>query len=249
MNRWGAAGILRTGSALMALVVVLGLLAAIVAGYFATRPARWSASQEAAPAQLAPTRSTTPARPVAAQPVPACLQELDLRLPHLDGIAGVVVVASQSDDRRQYRTNVSNLSCSCPDFVKRRAHLPDRDLRRICKHLVEALERVGALDRMDDVARAIVSPRTPRGSKKEQADGVREERFFQLNDGEDVVVFGLSTGGSWISVFARRGGSRRANHYRRYAFSVRERRWASGAAPFGSPALERVVDELFLAAA
>lgn len=232
----------------MAFVVVLGLLAAIVAGYFATRPARWSSSQQAASAQLAPPRPPTPARPVAAQPVPAYLRELDLRLPHIDG-AGVVVVASQSDARRQYRTDVSNLSCSCPDFVKRRAHLPERDIRRICKHLVEALERVGALDRMDDVARAIVSPRTPRGSKKEQADGVREERFFQLNDGEDVVVLGLSPGGSWISVFARRGESRRATHYRRYAFSVRERRWASGAAPFGSPALERMVDELFLAAA
>lgn len=52
-----------------------------------------------------------------------------------------IIVESFSDPGKTYTVNISNLSCSCPDYGENRSEFSLCDPRRLCKHLVETLAK------------------------------------------------------------------------------------------------------------
>jgi hypothetical protein len=66
------------------------------------------------------------------------------------------VVNSLSTPGVTYQINLATLTCSCSDFVKRRASFDSRDARRVCKHLRREMERDHLLDRFGDLARIVI---------------------------------------------------------------------------------------------
>jgi uncharacterized coiled-coil protein SlyX len=51
-------------------------------------------------------------------------------------------IASRSDPSNHFKVNLFKLSCTCPNFARTRSRFAARDMRRICPHIAEAMERI-----------------------------------------------------------------------------------------------------------
>ena len=123
-----------------------------------------------------------------------------------------------SDDR--YWVDLSDLSCTCPDWLEHRKRFPSASLGRCCKHIVLALNRLAQPSNSPAWLRALLA------HYSERAKGIHpEEKWIltQLASGDVLVGMGWN---EWANAFAPRFGT-----YGRWGFNKVEQRWAYGMAP------------------
>ena len=73
-------------------------------------------------------------------------------------------IESYSDENTIYNVSVSEMTCTCPDFLKHRKGVPANDPRRACKHLYVVLEDNNRLSNLSELALAILE--SPSKNKK-----------------------------------------------------------------------------------
>ena len=135
-------------------------------------------------------------------------------------------VMSESEAGVFYQIDLSDMSCTCPDFKLTRKQFVNADPRRACKHIVSSFIENDLLSSQDELAALIfISP--TRG----------ELGTFQTSDG---MIFSLSFEKTkWVSVFTRkrRKGEKGiffTGGYETYGYDRIEKRWSYGEAPSGA---------------
>ena len=162
------------------------------------------------------------------------LEPLSLSLPMYEPTIPQQRVESYSVSNTAYHVDLVALSCTCPDFTKRRTQFLGRDVRRVCKHLLRVLDHEHALDHIDEIARAIVD------------SGCSKQHIYRgLVDSNHSVVVAVTPGDAWIDVFARmrephdRGGAL-TGAYHRYGWNAFNHQWSYGDAPTGGREIRRL---------
>lgn len=146
----------------------------------------------------------------------------------------IQMVESFEGDGPNYQTDLSLLTCTCPDFVKRRSQFPGRGVRRVCKHLYVRFPPA-ICDTFDPLLQAFLSERHP------------SPYLYQAKIGENnVVLLGVTPGEEWLNVFTRRRrkGETPGNftgEYKRYGFSVERNGWAYGNHPAGAHEIRQLI--------
>ena len=87
------------------------------------------------------------------------------------------------------------MTCSCPDFVKKRSHFENRDPRRVCKHLYSALTDSDLILKQTDLCRAVI-----------KAGWVASEFCtFSINRKSEIAfIYGEN---EWINIYFRNRNS------------------------------------------
>lgn len=161
------------------------------------------------------------------------LDELRLRLPAWTIERPVRESVSWDDTGTRYVVDLHALTCSCPDFMQRRAAFADRDPRRLCKHLRTELGD-GLLRAVGEIEGAIV-----------RAGCAKAELYRATVSTNRSVVLGITPADPWIDVFARtfRRGDQHGDlsgPYATYGFNAREHSWSYGSVPVGAGELRRL---------
>ncbi|HEV58425.1 MAG TPA: hypothetical protein ENN87_13185 [Phycisphaerales bacterium] len=122
--------------------------------------------------------------------------------------------ASRSEQGKWYKVNVQRLTCSCPDWQKRRSAYPPGDVRRVCKHVYDKLYQTGVEKHFDDIVRLLIRY------------GRRDRHFFRVDNARGTFVFGFTPGVPWVRVFAKVKGESVVGSY-----NMDEHRWAYDEVP------------------
>lgn len=162
-----------------------------------------------------------------------------LRIP-LDAFPeiGVVHVASHSEPGVSREVDLASRTCSCPDFVKRRAQLSQDDARRLCRHAIDVLGERVLLGRVDDLTRLVL-----------------QDRFFTSYDGLHEteiggvrVIIAFREGERWVNLFGpnnpKTTGGRQAA-FLRFGYDLHDRRWAYGETPRWIRGASAAIRDLF----
>lgn len=147
---------------------------------------------------------------------------VDIRITIPDSLGRIVDhVKSFSQSGCCYEVNTGEMTCSCPDFVERRAGFERDDIRRLCKHMIMVFQRNGALRLSDSLFKSLLEFRP---AKDNIYQGV-------LNSGEPVLLF-VSKGDDFIEVYTRKRrsgdiGGKYTGDYDRFSYSIQMNRWNS----------------------
>jgi hypothetical protein len=125
-----------------------------------------------------------------------------------------------------YQLDLNTLSCSCPDFQKRRTQFSMEDPRRLCKHLIEEIDPFDYFS--GDSAYHILAIDSnygfPTGERIIISVGNKTITAY-INDDKNKV---------WIDVF---------DSENRYGFNVKEQRWSYGTGPDRSKDIAKCLTE------
>ena len=139
-------------------------------------------------------------------------------------------VRSYSDPSIEYIVNLSTLSCTCPDFNKRRIMKAPGSLERVCKHQKSLLLLSGkyAGTLIDEVL------------KDEY-----HSQYYYIHS-EFPAVFGYTIQKEWINVWAAGSESRLGKiSFGRFGYSLLEERWSFGNFPRDQNAIEEIIQGVF----
>ncbi len=128
-----------------------------------------------------------------------------------------ITVESRSGGGR-YAINLHRYTCTCPDFIERRAHRPVGDLGRSCKHLRDAVLSLDVNAFGDELTRVIF--KSPHGPY--------DMIWFAQDSLGNVVAVCIVIDKPWMNIFAKKGGR---GPYERFGFHISEERWAYNYAP------------------
>ncbi len=169
------------------------------------------------------------------------LFDVPLQFPNPKNIPGWTEVTSRGWEQGvTYSMSCSDQRCNCPDFSKMaRQEQQKNQLGRLCKHLVHGLNEIGAFNEASFWVQLLVSTgeRGPFAAVEVRTLGAKPAL---------LVVRGDS---GWIDFYARttrkgeNAGSATGN-YRRYGWSINEKRWVHGDYPRGGPLFRNVIERI-----
>lgn len=129
---------------------------------------------------------------------------------HIDSFAG-------TDET--YIVDLAARTCTCPDFIKRRAALPQQSALRLCKHAASVL--------LAQPIASQINPMLACAYSDEFYSSWDQLMEFPLN-GISIGV-GIKAGTPWVNIIAAKPSKAkrpRPPSYQRYGFNIEERRWA-----------------------
>lgn len=131
---------------------------------------------------------------------------------------------------KNYSVNLSNLSCTCPDFIKRRADFQPTDIRRMCKHISKSIidTKLNAKLTKNNLIRLFVK----RSSEKNKGIPLFHE-LIQINIDEEIKgpnpFYLLLNKDNYplvdVLVLLK-------TTYNRFGYNFEEKRWSYGNNPF-----------------
>jgi len=140
---------------------------------------------------------------------------------HLFFVDRNVEIESYSDPSISYILNLRRMSCTCPDFLKRRSEKPLGSFDRLCKHLRTC---IGESDSIDG---------TP---YKPLFDGEHFNSNYLV--GENIII-GYTPEREWVNVFTLD----KAGDHSGFGYSIDEKRWSYNEIPPNSDDIERVIND------
>jgi hypothetical protein len=215
------------------LLIVAGIVVLLCVAWMARR-----STQVGSPhVDSGPGRSPEPSAVRSAEAArDARFEELRLLVPSFE-LRGPALrsVKSSYEPKIKYQVNLAELTCSCPDFVKRRNQFEGRDARRICKHIYQLLVTERAMANWDDLLTTFLKEHNP----------ARRLLQARLRSGK-IIVIGRTPGAEWIDVYThrRKKGERGGNFsggYDRYGFNLQEKRWSFGRPPAAAGEIRELI--------
>ena len=163
------------------------------------------------------------------------LVALENDIPGLQEIKYAGSIPSFTSLFQSYELDLFSQSCSCPKFASQK-HFRKNDVRRWCKHLIEAMDQHGAFAKLDE--RYYVPIMNALG-------GISEIYQYQHPEMK-AVYFVVGHNEDWLNVIIRRTkqgekAAQASGHYKRYGWSYSQKRWSYGDAPKGASNLRRTL--------
>ena len=140
-------------------------------------------------------------------------------------LPGSVRVKSYSGSG-SYKVNPSAVTCSCPDFHKRRKTFDTDDPRRLCKHLIGVLDAQGAPEELLKYEEGLSF-----WASRRIGFPVCKRKSVQIG-GREVEAFLPEEGYEWAGIYT---------DGRAYALHVQRYYWARNEEPFGADEIARVL--------
>lgn len=150
--------------------------------------------------------------------VAATALNFNLRNAQLPSIPLTLQIKSHSEKGLTYQVDLSEPSCTCPDWVGGRRRIPVGHLTRCCKHVLEAFRQVEPECGWPGWLGAFFSFAWP--------PHLEQSWFIFESRGSFALVSSAAKG--WANVFVEADGS-----YDRFGYNVEERRWSYGISPPG----------------
>lgn len=133
----------------------------------------------------------------------------------------------QGSGRELYQINLQQLSCTCPDFKKRRAYFPEGDIRRVCKHQAQAIIGLRKNMKITDDMRIQNIIRGSQDMGFHVFDQCIEVTFNESVRGPNPFYIFIEPNNDWINVV-----SFSLRSFTRAGYNTIEKRWAYGSSPF-----------------
>jgi hypothetical protein len=150
---------------------------------------------------------------------PEILKKIDLTQPLLPSVPWVTRLRSRSEKGDGWEIDLSQPSCTCPEWRQERSQLPVGHLSRCCRHVLHAFSRLHPQPGWPGWMRAFLGHQwTPHPSKQWMVLRVR-----------DLLVLASTAPVDWADVFAIEEGE-----YERFGYHVMENRWAYDSRPADS---------------
>ncbi|MEI6125374.1 MAG: hypothetical protein WCQ99_02365 [Pseudomonadota bacterium] len=125
-------------------------------------------------------------------------------------------MSSFSDEDTSYAIDTENITCSCPDFSKRRQHYKQDDPRRLCKHLARTLFAMGLPDQFKKF-KNIIKHFSEKKTGFDLADNIKT---ININSKHFIILW--SRDNPWVNIYEEAD---------RFGYNVEEARWSYGKAP------------------
>jgi hypothetical protein len=139
-------------------------------------------------------------------------------------VVDYIGTAASSDGTGEYRVDLKNHSCTCPDWVGWRRSTPPQDYKRVCKHIAQIYHALEiASETGDPMFDAFIVDHVCR----ERGTLPQDEWVVEMVNGK-AVLYGHTPSKPWVNVFAPQGSA-----YDRFGFNKEERRWSYGESPKG----------------
>jgi hypothetical protein len=141
-------------------------------------------------------------------------------LPVVDYVGSV----ASSDGTGEYRVDLKNHICTCPDWVGWRRSAPPQDYKRACKHIARLYHALEIASETEDLMfDAFIVDHVCR----DRGTLPQDEWLLEMVNGK-AVLYGQTPGKPWVNIFAPQGSG-----YDRFGFNKEERRWSYGESPRG----------------
>jgi hypothetical protein len=150
----------------------------------------------------------------------------DANLPTFTDAACRSIQVESTDGKKTYVVDLQSYTCTCPDFVEKRAKEPPLVATRACKHICRLLNAEPNKSRLSPLVRCMVE------NCAEHGFGVPPGWLID-NDGQTVFISFPNKG--WCDLFVPK--RTRALRYERYGYNVYDKRWSYGKAPAGARGL------------
>jgi len=148
--------------------------------------------------------------------------------PEMDEVDAAPLQIPSSSGQGSYTVDTGKLTCTCPDFKKRRFQFNTQDPRRLCKHLLANIDEFSLFDM--ETANEIFHVGTNKGFPI-------QDRYTKDIDGTPVIVhIPPNRDRPWVNVYIEQ---------ERYGYNVEDHRWAHGQDPMESEALESWMGRMY----
>jgi hypothetical protein len=144
-------------------------------------------------------------------------------------------VPSMTERGLAYDVDLSNYSCTCPDWKKLRAVYAVRDFRRACKHII-ALLLYRRAENLGDLLFAFLAD-LPAGVPTDCSWVMAQ---FDSYD----VLFVLKGTSPWLDVVTAAPQPITPRPYQRFGFNLVEKRWAYGHRPRNAAIIRKIMKDL-----
>ncbi|MBU1701434.1 MAG: hypothetical protein KJ927_10740 [Candidatus Eisenbacteria bacterium] len=141
-----------------------------------------------------------------------------------------------------YKINPYEMTCTCPDFVDRRANYKPNDVRRACKHLARFLRNLDVICDEDEFLAELLEESGGRG-------GVPHFLYQRQIFDTTPVLIGFSPSWSGVKVFSRERQPRDAP--KQYTgpvncteYDLERRAWTSIDKPYGAREIKRLINNI-----
>lgn len=160
------------------------------------------------------------------QYISAAAMNFDLASAQLPSIPVVLQVKSHSEKGLKYQVDLSEPSCTCPDWMGGRSRIPVGHLTRCCKHVLDAYSQIEPESGWPGWLGAFFSSGWPAHP---------HQNWFVIESRGGFALIS-SAGKGWANVFVEVDGS-----YDRFGYNVEERRWSYGVAPPGCRRIAKIL--------
>jgi hypothetical protein len=141
-------------------------------------------------------------------------------------------IDSFTNKKTQYTVHLKELTCNCPDFIKRRQFFLPTDIRRLCKHIIKALFKEKNKEILPKYIMAMLfySRDTNRGVRTDV------EYFEDIINDERIALTNSKAG--WYNIAAKD----LKNKYDSFGYNVLENRWSYEKHPKNAKAIEKILE-------
>lgn len=146
-------------------------------------------------------------------------------------------VASASMPGQNFRVDLSQRTCTCPDFQKLRANFATQDVRRLCKHAQARLQDLRLHQLIEPPLRALLLE-----------ERISPHHTYLIDQVGKTLVIHQWDGGAWFNTYLPSASIADSpagpREYERFGYNLNERRWAYQENPRWVPGITKRIREL-----
>ena len=160
-----------------------------------------------------------------------------LNIPEIQTEKSKIQITSLTDAREIYTVSLIDFDCNCPDFYKNRSCFERNDIRRLCKHLIKALEEAELIFEFPGHIGLLLES----AANRNKGIIIFNDYFEAETINGPILVTKASNG--WYNIIAPvvSKGKNRSIFYDEFGYNLEEKRWSYGKHPPGATEIKKTI--------